>query len=357
MHPTAAEEPGPVPPSVVVDPAPVDAVTRVAFSPDSSNLLVSTWAGTLSLHVPHTGNLRAEAKPYSAALLDAAWSPNSPTIYAASVDGTLLSATLSEAAVDAWRVVGTHAAAVRAVVPAVGPDAHLMLSASWDSRIRAWDPRVADAPPDGAAPSAVATIDAGGKVYGGSRCGPHCAIFITSQRRVRVVDVRNTSSFLHDRVPPTLAYQLRGISATDDGLQYVVGGTEGRVAVEWLDESAKDSFSFRCHRVDGLAFPVNCVAHNNLYGSFATGGGDGHVSFWDGEARKRIAQYSRYPTSVASIAFDKSSTRLAIAVSYTFEEGEKDHPPDEVHVRRVDDAHIITKRGKEERLKDDQVDS
>lgn len=129
------------------------------------------------------------------------------------------------------------------------------------------------------------------------------------------------------------------------------GGTEGRVAVDWLQDADRDAFSFRCHRLDGLAFPVNCIAHNTRFGSFATGGGDGHVSFWDGQARKRIAQLTRYPTSIASIDFSDDSSRIAVAVSYTFEEGEKDHPPDEVHIRDLDDTFIATKESKEQAMR------
>lgn len=333
-------------PAVTVDPAPEDAVSCVCFSSDSSSLLVSTWAGTLSVFAPQTGALRAEAKRHSSALLDANWRPEVPTVLAASLDGSLLHATFTEASVTNWDVVGRHEAAIRAFVPSVGTSAAIV-TGGWDKTIRLWDLRC------DAKSNMLTNMQANGKIFGAASCGPECAIFITSQRRVCVLDIRNTSSFLHDREPPTLAHQLRGISVTPDGSQYVVGSTEGRVAVEWLDNSGKDSFSFRCHRLDGLAFPVNCVAHNKRYGSFATGGGDGHVAVWDGEARKRIAQFSRYPTSVASIDFDPQSELLAVAVSYAFEEGEKDHPPDEVLIRKVDDSHIATKRSKLKRKLDE----
>lgn len=333
----AEAEPAPQTSVTTVDPAPQDAVSRVAFSPNSATLLVSTWAGTLTLHNASTATLYAEAKPHTSALLDAVWAPSSHALYAAALDGSVLHATLSDASVTSWTPLGKHTAAARAlVVLPQHPD--LILSAGWDSRLRLWDMRNS---------CSAATADAGAKVYGMAACGSHCAVMITANRKVRVLDLRNMNTFLHDRAPPTLAYQLRGVSASPDGSSYAVGGTEGRVAVDWLDGSTRDPFSFRCHRLDGLAFPVNCISHNMRFGSFATGGGDGHVSFWDGEARKRIAQFARYPTSIASIDFNVDSTRLAVAVSYTFEEGEKDHPPDEVHIRTIEDSYIATKKSKE----------
>ena len=60
------------------------------------------------------------------------------------------------------------------------------------------------------------------------------------------------------------------------------------------------------------------------YGTFASGGGDGVVNMWDGFNKKRIKQFAKYPTSIASLSFNCSGDLLAIASSYTFEEGEKE---------------------------------
>lgn len=39
-----------------------------------------------------------------------------------------------------------------------------------------------------------------------------------------------------------------------------------------------------------MVFPVNAVAYNPLFGTFATGGGDGVVNIWDGNNKKRLFQ-------------------------------------------------------------------
>lgn len=315
--------------STLLDPSPSDAVSRVAFAPASDHVAVATWAGTLSLHSSASGHLTHEVR-HTSALLDACYLPGGG-LAAAALDGSVLHAAPREAALAAPTALGAHAAAARAL--AALPDGRA-LSGGWDARVRAWDPR-APVPAAGAA-------DAGGKVFGMCPCGGNAVALITSAKRLRVLDARKMTDPLHDRVPGGLAFQLRGVSASPDGTQVVVGSTEGRVAVEMLEGGGEGSFSFKCHRMDGLAFPVNCIRHNRKYGSFATAGGDGHVAFWDGAARKRIAQYERYPTSVSSVDFDAESKHIAIAVSYTFEEGEKDHPPDEVHIRGIEDAHVAT---------------
>ena len=40
-------------------------------------------------------------------------------------------------------------------------------------------------------------------------------------------------------------------------------------------------------------YPVHALAFHPTLGTFATGGGDGYVNFWDGEARKRLAHFGR----------------------------------------------------------------
>ena len=51
---------------------------------------------------------------------------------------------------------------------------------------------------------------------------------------------------------------------------------------------------------------------------------------WDGENKKRLQAPWPYPTSIAALAFSPTGAILAVASSYTFEEGEKEHPPDKV---------------------------
>lgn len=54
----------------------------------------------------------------------------------------------------------------------------------------------------------------------------------------------------------------------------------------------------QCHRrvEEGkgeVVFPVHCIAYNQVYGTFGTGGGDGVINIWDGENKKRLFQISK----------------------------------------------------------------
>jgi len=140
-----------------------------------------------------------------------------------------------------------------------------------------------------------------------------------------------------ERMSP-LKCQTRCISASPDGRGFVVGSTEGRVAVEYLaeDEGGQSrKYAFKCHRQGDLVFPVNALAFHPVYGTFASGGADGVVNIWDGENRKRLSQFHQYPTSVADVCFSHDGGLLAIAASYTFERGQVPHPADNVYIRTV----------------------
>ena len=62
---------------------------------------------------------------------------------------------------------------------------------------------------------------------------------------------------------------------------------------------------------------------SNRYNTFASAGGDGTVSIWDHKLKKRLRQYPKYQAAVPSVAFNCDGTKLAVGVSYTWDEGEE----------------------------------
>ena len=113
-------------------------------------------------------------------------------------------------------------------------------------------------------------------------------------------------------------------------------------------------YAFKCHRQRNeegkeVVHPVHSMAYNSL-GTFATGlklcvvilsmmysptrsppclfpcagGGDGFIYFWDPAAKKRLMSAGPYPTSIASMSFNADASKLAIASSYAFEQGQKE---------------------------------
>lgn len=165
----------------------------------------------------------------------------------------------------------------------------------------------------------------------------------------------------------SLKHQTRCIRCSADNTGYAQSSIEGRVAVEYFDPSEevqKLKYAFKCHRTplqSGVTtiYPVNAIAFHPRYvfnhkiafltnikslGTFATGGCDGIVNIWDGKNKKRIYHMQKFPTSVASLSFNSDGSLLAVASSYTFELGEKEHPADEIYIRKVNDSDFKPKQ-------------
>merc|ERR1712025_966767 len=131
---------------------------------------------------------------------------------------------------------------------------------------------------------------------------------------------------VQQRRESSLKFQTRCIRTFPNKQGYVLSSIEGRVAVEYFDpspESQKKKYAFKCHRVknEGIEYiyPVNTISFHNKYNTFATGGSDGFVNIWDGFNKKRLCQFHRFPTSIASLSFSSDGTVLAIASSYMYE--------------------------------------
>ncbi len=112
------------------------------------------------------------------------------------------------------------------------------------------------------------------------------------------------------------------------------------------NDAGKKKYAFKCHRVNDTVYPVNAIAFHPTHGTFATGGADGTVVTWDANNKKKLCSIAKCPTSIACLAFNHDGTQIAIASSYTFEEGERDHPREEIYVRDVLESEVRPKAKK-----------
>lgn len=241
--------------------------------------------------------------------------------------------------------VGSHSEPVRCVEYI--PDVNLVASGGWDSCLKFWDPRQA-----GTDVSPVASHTLPEKIYAMAVCGDKLIVG-TAGRRVFIWDLRTMTS---TKKESSLKYQTRCIKAYPNKQGYVLSSIEGRVAVEYLDpapEIQKQKYAFKCHRnkdaASGLEiiYPVNAISFHNRFNTFSTGGSDGYVNIWDGQNKKRLVQFHRYPTSISSLSFSPDGSLIAIASSYLHEndDGDKlrDIPPDCIYIRHVNDQEAKPK--------------
>jgi cell cycle arrest protein BUB3 len=220
---------------------------------------------------------------------------------------------------------------------------HLLVSAGWHSQLQIWDIRTS---------AAVATLDLPGKAFSMDVHKNRMVVATSAGRRLVFIDYRyGKAKVVLDR-ESSLKYQTRTVQFFPNGQGYALGSIEGRVAVEYLPSelqkesttSVSKNYAFKCHRIQDTVYPVNAIVFCPSQDcSFATGGCDGTVVIWDGQQKKKLTTLPRMATSIAALAFTPNGKQLAIAASYTFEEGEKDHPRDDIFVRSILDSEIQPK--------------
>jgi len=238
------------------------------------------------------------------------------------------------------KILGTHDSGVRCVEYC--HEGGILISGSWDATVKLWDERNGQC---------IGTYPQPNKVYTMATSGYRLVIG-TAGRNVIIFDTRFMSE-PQQRRESSLKYQTRCIRTFPDGQGYALSSTEGRVAIEYFDpapEIQAKKYAFKCHRsvsqgVDTV-YPVNTMAFHPVHGTFATGGCDGFVAIWDGQNKKRLAQLYQYPTSISSLSFSEDGSMLAVASSYTYEEGEKDHPSDQIYIHKVLDHEVRPKSRK-----------
>uniref|UniRef100_A0ACB8F9G1 Mitotic spindle checkpoint protein Bub3 n=1 Tax=Sphaerodactylus townsendi TaxID=933632 RepID=A0ACB8F9G1_9SAUR len=284
---------------------PEDGISSVKFSPNTSQfLLVSSWDTTVRLYDVPANSMRLKYQ-HTGAVLDCAF--YDPThAWSGGLDRQLKMHDLNT---DQENLVGTHDAPIRCVEYC--PEVNVM-------------------------------------VYTLSVSGDRLIVG-TAGRRVLVWDLRNMG-YVQQRRESSLKYQTRCIRAFPNKQGYVLSSIEGRVAVEYLDPSLevqKKKYAFKCHRLKEnnieQIYPVNAISFHNVHNTFATGGSDGFVNIWDPFNKKRLCQFHRYPTSIASLAFSNDGTTLAIASSYMYEMDDIEHPEDGIYIRQVTDAETKPK--------------
>lgn len=317
---------------------PGDGVSCLAFSPTSpSSLLVASWDTTVRLYDVHANSNKFTCL-LGGACLACCFNHDASAGYAGGLDHGVYSLDMFRG--GAKSLLGAHGAPVSCM--GFNAEHRVLFTGGWDCVVNAWDER-ARGGNGGQGPQALDAL--GGKVYSLATQG-HTICAATSSQQILIWDVRSLTQAVQVRESP-LRNQLRTVALSPSGEFMALGSTEARIAVEYLssDEDAqKKSYAFKCHRKDNLAYPVNTVAFHPVYGTFVSGGCDGIVNSWDGGNKKRITQLPAYSNSIASLSFNCDGSLLAVAASYTYEEGATaTHREENVFVRQVDMAEVMPK--------------
>ncbi|KAJ3031615.1 UNVERIFIED_CONTAM: hypothetical protein HDU68_002218 [Siphonaria sp. JEL0065] len=308
---------------------PLDTVSSVSFSRhDTSSLLVGSWDGQVRLYDAAANRLCfSYAHKSNSAVLDVTFA-DANTAVSGGLDKAVTTVDLNTAQ---KQVIGSHEEAVKCI--AVDNDTSLIASGSWDKTVKLFDLRTEQ--------HLISTLSHLHKVHSIDAIQGKLVV-ATADRRYYTYDLRNLDSPLLEERVGTLKYMTRCVSLMPNGDGYATASIEGRVSVEFFDNSETSQarkYAFKCHRekqADGIekVFPVNALAFHPIHGTFVSGGSDGIVNVWDGFNKKRLRQYPRYPTGISALSYNRDGNMLAIGCSYTYEEGEQQNKPaDSVFIR------------------------
>eukprot|EP00804_Cyclotella_cryptica_P014494 CCRYP_004814-RA/>CCRYP_004814-RA protein AED:0.07 eAED:0.07 QI:379/1/1/1/1/1/2/381/355 len=344
-------------PSTLPSP-PTDGITSLSYLAATSLLASSSWDGSLRIHDAAAKTALVSKSVERPLLSLATQKEGSESVFCGGIDGSIHKLDVEK---DSVSFVGVHSDAgssedkkmACSCLAFANGESTLLASAGWNGKFSLWDVRWN---------KRVASIDLPGKAFD-MDVSRDCkmAVVATSGRRNCLLDLRTSKILLDDQEnasddeavkvmldrESSLKYQTRCVRFFPNGVGLAVGSIEGRVAIEYLDDvgiaSGKKKYAFKCHRISDTIYPVNTIAFHPEFGTFATGGADGTVVTWDGNSKKKISSIAKLPTSVACVAFNHDGTQIAMASSYTFEEGERDHPRDEIFVREVLESEVKPK--------------
>lgn len=239
---------------------------------------------------------------------------------------------------------------------------HIIASAGWNSKFYLWDAANLDENGEGRVRDPIFTLSLPDKAFS-MDVDPSNSSRIaisTAGRKLIIIDIdasdpsKPMAKIVLQR-ESSLKFQSRICRFFPTGIGLAIGSIEGRVAIEFLAEldvsppEKMKKYAFKCHRKDNIVYPVNAIAFHPSYGTFATGGCDGTVVTWDGLHKKKLVVLPKFPQGIAALAFNGDGSELAIASSYTFEEGDKGNGEDDVHeiyVKKIIDSEVRPKGSK-----------
>lgn len=341
-----------------LDNSPSDAISSVCFSPNDTKLAVASWDRTISIYQrAEAGSEQAFTRETGvqcrAPVLDVCWGADEESIFCVGLDHDVRHIRGEE-----QDVLSTHDAASNKI--AYSREHSILISTGWCETMHVHNVET----------NQYIRVRLPAKPFALSLSAKR-AVVAMAERKVSVYDLHGLKALVEqagstaDRQEilevtawqqreSNLKFMTRAISCMPNGLGFATSSIEGRVSVEWFDpEQQKNTYAFKCHRqtstlpaptedgVEGgagevdIVYPVNALAFHPVHGTFATGGGDGVVALWDAKTKRRVRQYQKMASSVASIEFSSDGKFLAIAVSPGFEDGKEDEEVDPSLVKVV----------------------
>jgi len=225
--------------------------------------------------------------------------------------------------------VAAHDQPIRCVEMIENQGSPLLITGSWDKKVKYWDLRQQNA---------VATLDCQDRVY----CmdvRDKLLVVGTADRYINMVNLGNNPSAFYKTMQSPLKWQTRTLACFTDSSGFAIGSVEGRCAIQYVEDKDKDyNFSFKCHRITSPTnrnqtdvYSVNSISFHPQHGTFCTAGADGTFNFWDKDAKHRLKGFPETGQSITSTSFSHTGNIFAYACSYDWSKGYASHTPQSIN--------------------------
>lgn len=192
------------------------------------------------------------------------------------------------------------------------PSLQMLMTGGWDKLLKFWDCRQQQPVGQFTLPERVYAADVLGDM----------ALIATADRHVVGYTLQGGPRQVYSRQTNKLKLATRCIAVlpTRDG--FAVGSVEGRVGIQYFDDSrTSDNFTFKCHNDGDNFFCVNSMTFHPRHGTFATGGSDAKLFFWDKNSRMRLKTLPNAPASITCTRFNMDGSLLAYSYGYDWHKG------------------------------------
>ncbi|CAI5710126.1 unnamed protein product [Peronospora destructor] len=198
---------------------------------------------------------------------------------------------------------------------------------------------------DTQSPTAVASVQLLGRCYAMDAKHP-LLVVATADHQVHIFDMRRPSQ-IYKSMQSNLKFQTRTISCFLDASGFATGSIKGRCAIQHVeDKDKRNDFAFKCHRDGSDIYPVSNITFHP-FGTLAITGGDGTFCFWDKDARQKLKTFNKCNQSITTGKFNARGDIFAYALSYDWCMGAEKYnqsQPSVIRLHSVAEAEIKQKK-------------
>lgn len=319
-----------------------DCISSVCFSPRQSPLLLvgaSAWDGSCTLWQLNTSGPQIQSIPFMQTQHEA-------PILAMSMshDGRVFFGGCSNTAVM-WNlqtnqksVVGAHDMPISALAYLQIPQVmdNLLITTSWDGRIRWWDLRQQNFVKEENLGAPIFALDA-------TRAPPMMAV--AQGRDVHIYDMSTMTKFTTFKSTPNFIFNIRCISCAQAQDGVAMGSSEGRIAFSTIDGKPKVTAKVHCSASPKdphvfIATQTNfCFVHPKGP-SLVSGGGNGKLSVYNMKTKgvgdvleEGVEQQNVLSIAAGDVYADNSM--VAVAYSYDWAQGKAGYKNQQSRIRIV----------------------